>query len=312
MWVLSSARTFTLQFDLRFDTLWPIRQQYLGLIAANPAGGCPLVASSSTPFPALSIIIPAYNEASRLPHFLRRTVAVLNQRGLSYEIIVVDDGSSDRTAQAVEQLAQQHPQLRLIQLSNNRGKGAAVRRGMQAASGTVQLFADADGATPIEELTRLQSAVAAGSDLAIGSRALAARHPHFTVQARWHRSLLGAFFNAIVRRLGLRDIADTQCGFKLFRRSVAQDLFSVTCVDGYAFDLELLYIARRRGYRIAEVPINWTDQPGSKVRLWRDGFIMVRELLAIRKREAKGHYRPRSKPAPALVEPAFNSEPSHL
>jgi dolichyl-phosphate beta-glucosyltransferase len=270
------------------------------------------VTPSSTPVPALSIIIPAYNEARRLPRFLQRIVAVLNQRGCSHEIIVVDDGSNDRTAQAVEQLAQQHPQLRLIQLRSNRGKGAAVRRGMQAARGALQLFADADGATPIEELTRLQSAVAAGADLAIGSRALAATDPNFTVHARWHRSLLGTFFNAVVQRLGIRNIADTQCGFKLFRRSIAQDLFSVTCVDGYAFDLELLYIARRRGYRIAEVPINWTDQPGSKVRLWRDGIIMLRELLAVRKREAKGHYRPRSKHAPSLVEPAFNSEPSHF
>ena len=267
---------------------------------------------SSTSFPALSIIIPAYNEARRLPRYLQHIVAVLTPRCSSYEIIVVDDGSHDRTAQAVEQLAQQHPQLRLIQLRRNRGKGAAVRRGMQAARGTVQLFTDADGATRIEELTRLQVALDAGADLAIGSRALAASHPHFTVHARWHRSLLGTFFNAIVQRLGLHNMADTQCGFKLFRRSVAQDLFSVTCVDGYAFDLELLYIARRRGYRIAEVPINWTDQPGSKVRLWRDGFTMLRELLAIRKREAKGYYRPRAKPAPALVEPAFNSEPSHL
>jgi len=270
------------------------------------------VTSSSTPCPALSIIIPAYNEARRLPRFLQRTIAVLNQRGVSYEIIVADDGSNDRTAQAVEQLAQQHPQLRLIQLRSNRGKGAAVRRGMQAARGSMQLFTDADGATPIEELTRLQSAIAAGADLAIGSRALAARNPQFTVHARWERSLLGTVFNAIVQRLGLRNVADTQCGFKLFRRSVAQDLFSVSCVDGYAFDLELLYIARRRGYRIAEVPINWTDQPGSKVRLWRDGFVMLRELLAVRKREAKGHYRPRSEPASLRVEPAFNSEPFHF
>ena len=104
-----------------------------------------------------------------------------------------------------------------------------------------------------------------------------------------------------MQRLGLRHIADTQCGFKLFRRSVAQDLFSVTCVDGYAFDLELLYIARQRGYRIAEVPVNWTDQPGSKVRPWRDGFVMLRELMAIRKREAQGRYMPR------LLRPMLSS-----
>lgn len=264
----------------------------------------------STQTPSLSIIVPAYNEARRLPPFLQGTVTYLNQRRLSHEILVVDDGSDDHTAQAVERLAQHAPQIRLIQLSCNMGKGAAVRRGMQAARGTSQLFTDADGATPIEELARLESALAIGADLAIGSRALAAQDPHYTVQARWHRSVLGTIFNALVRRLGIRHITDTQCGFKLFRRSVARDLFSVTCVDGYAFDLELLYIARQRGYRIAEVPVNWTDQPGSKVRPWRDGFVMLRELMAIRKREARGQYRPRFRPALSTVEPALSTEPS--
>ncbi|MCE3222107.1 MAG: hypothetical protein K0S58_287 [Nitrospira sp.] len=266
----------------------------------------------STQTPALSIIIPAYNEARRLPPFLQRMVTYLDQRRQSYEILVVDDGSEDQTSQAVESLAQQCLQVRLIQLRCNMGKGAAVRRGMQAARGHLQLFADADGATPIEELARLEAALAQGADLAIGSRALASRNPRYRVRARWHRSLLGALFNAVVQRLGIRHIADTQCGFKLFRRSAAQDLFSVTCVDGYAFDLELLYIARQRGYHIAEVPINWTDQPGSKVRPWRDGFGMLRELLAIRKREAEGHYVPRSRPALANVDAVITSEPTHF
>lgn len=266
----------------------------------------------SSQTPSLSIVVPAYNEARRLPPFLQRMVIYLDQRRQSYEILVVDDGSQDHTAQAVELLAQQAPSVRLIQLTSNRGKGAAVRRGMQAARGTMQLFADADGATPIEELAHLESALTAGADLAIGSRALASQNPNYTVQARWHRSLLGSLFNAIVQRLGIRQIADTQCGFKLFRQSVAQDLFSVTCVDGYAFDLELLYIARQRGYRITEVPINWTDQPGSKVRPCRDGFVMLRELMAIRKREAQGRYMPRSRPVLSTVEPALRSEPSHF
>ncbi len=266
----------------------------------------------STQAPSLSIVVPAYNEARRLPPFLQRTVTYLDRRRLSYEILVVDDGSQDHTAQAVELLARQSPALRLIQLTSNRGKGAAVRRGMQAARGAMQLFADADGATPIEELPHLESALAAGADLAIGSRALASHDSNYTVQARWHRSMMGSLFNAVIQRFGFRHIADTQCGFKLFRRSVAQDLFSVTCVDGYAFDLELLYIARQRGYRIAEVPVNWTDQPGSKVRPWRDGFLMLRELMAIRKRDAQGQYLPRARPMLTAVEPALRSEPSHL
>ncbi len=266
----------------------------------------------STQAPFLSIIVPAYNEACRLPPFLQSTLAYLNRRRLSHEILVVDDGSKDQTARAVEQLAQQFPAVRLLQLRCNTGKGAAVRRGMQAACGTLQLFTDADGATPIEELARLEAALADGADLAIGSRALATRDARYTVHARWYRSVLGTIFNGIVQRLGLRHIADTQCGFKLFRRSVARDLFSVTCVDGYAFDLELLYIARQRGYRIAEVPVNWTDQPGSKVRPWRDGFVMLRELCAIRKREAQGHYLSRARLAPNNVEPALTSEPTHF
>ena len=150
-------------------------------------------------------------------------------------------------------------------------------------------------------------------DLAIGSRALASQDPAFTVRARWHRSLLGTVFNNIVQRLGLRDITDTQCGFKLFRGSIAQDLFSVACVDGYAFDLELLYVARQRGYRLAEVPINWVDQPGSKVHPWRDGLVMLQELLAIRKRDEQGLYEPLIRPAPSTVEPALASvEPTHF
>jgi dolichyl-phosphate beta-glucosyltransferase len=197
-------------------------------------------------------------------------------------------------------------------MRQNMGKGAAVRRGMQAAQGTLQLVTDADGATAIEELARLESTLIAGADLAIGSRALAARNPLYTVRARWHRSLMGTLFNAIVQRLGVRQIADTQCGFKLFSRAAAQDLFSVSLVNGYAFDLELLYVARRRGYRIIEVPVNWTDQPGSKVRPWRDGFVMLRELLAIRKREAQGQYGPRSRPTPTKVEQTLNSEPFHF
>lgn len=267
----------------------------------------------STQTPYISIIIPAYNEARRLPLFLQRVIAYLDRRHQSYEILVVDDGSQDQTARAVERAAHHCLHVRLIQLTCNMGKGAAVRRGMQAARGTVQLFADADGAAPIEELGRLEAAIDTGADIAIGSRALASKNPAFTVHARWHRSALGSIFNNLVRRLSAQPIADTQCGFKLFRRPVAQDLFSVSCVDGYAFDLELLHIARQRQYRIAEVPINWTDQPGSKVRPWRDGSIMLRELLAIRKRDAQGLYLPRCRPASTTVEPALAAiEPIHF
>lgn len=278
----------------------------------TPTGGCLNVTPCPTHTPYLSVIIPAYNEARRLPLFLQRVIAYLDRRDQPYEILVVDDGSQDETAETVTSAAHHCSHVRLVQLTCNMGKGAAVRRGMQAARGTVQLFADADGATPIEELERLEAALFAGADLAIGSRALASHNPAFTVQARWHRSILGSLFNNVVRRLGVQQIADTQCGFKLFRQPVARDLFAVSCVDGYAFDLELLHIARQRRYRIAEVPINWTDQPESKVRPWRDGLLMLRELLAIRKRAAQGLYHPRCRPTSGGVEPALATvEPTH-
>ena len=278
-----------------------------------PTSDCPNVTHSAPPLPSLSVIIPAYNEANRLPPTLRRIVGHLETRQAPYEILVVDDGSKDETAEVVERLADRHAQIRLLRSPVNMGKGAAVRHGMEAAQGDLQLFTDADGATPIEELERLEAAVSAGADLAIGSRALASRAAGFTVRAGWYRSALGSLFNALVQRLGIQGVSDTQCGFKLFRRAIARDLFSVSCVDGYAFDLELLYVAKRRGYRIAEVPVNWTDQPGSKVRPWRDGLVMIRELLGVRRRDMFGFYHRPYRPAPTRIEPALApAEPSHF
>jgi dolichyl-phosphate beta-glucosyltransferase len=241
-----------------------------------------------------SVVIPAHNEAARILPYLRAITSHLQTRRRTYEVLVVDDGSIDSTSTVVASFARTVPEVHLIQLPSCRGKGAAVRRGMESAVGLLQLFADADGATPIRELTRLEEAIANGADLAIGSRTLASRLPGFTVQARLHRILLGMVFNSAVRQSGIRGIADTQCGFKLFRRNVAQDLFSVSSIDGYGFDLELLYVARQRGYRIAEVPVNWADQPGSKVRILRDGFAMLRELAVIKQNGVKGLYDSRA------------------
>ena len=241
----------------------------------------------------LSVVIPAYNEAVRLPAFLERTERYLKMRGLPYEIIVVDDGSLDDTAALVTMLSGRLSHIRLIRSTLNAGKGAAVRLGMREAKGHLRLFADADGATAIEELAPLELAITCGADIAIGSRTLASKDSRYTVLARRHRSLLGSIFNAIVQQLGLDGIHDTQCGFKLFRRQAAEDLFSVASVNGYGFDLELLYIAKRRGYRIAEVPINWADQPGSKVRPVRDGLAMLYDLLSVRRRAAQGLYESR-------------------
>jgi len=238
----------------------------------------------------ISIIIPAYNEADRIIPYLRNITAYLGRRCMAYEILVVDDGSKDETAVVVEKFQTEAPTIRLLQLAQNTGKGGAVRTGMLDARGRLQLFADADGATPIQELERLESFLKDGADIAIGSRFLASRDNRYTVKARWHRTVLGNLFNRIVQRLGVRGITDTQCGFKLFRGPVARDLFSVARVNGYGFDLELLYIAQRRGYRIAEVPVNWTDQPGTKVRILRDGLRMLLEPLLVRRNAANGLY----------------------
>jgi dolichyl-phosphate beta-glucosyltransferase len=264
----------------------------------------------SAPQPiALSVVIPAYNEQDRLLPYLTSITRYLSRRGDRYEIVIVDDGSTDETAKRVEIFAVVSPAVRLIRLPANRGKGAAVQAGMQAAHGDLRLMADADGATPIQELERLERAVTEGADLAIGSRFLASRDDRYHVQARWHRTLLGNLFNHVAQRLGLAGISDTQCGFKLFRRRVAVDLFSVGRIAGYGFDLELLYIARRREYRIAEVPINWTDQPGSKVRVMRDGLQLLRELLAVRRYDEQGLYRRQE--SSREVEEIYRAAESH-
>ena len=244
----------------------------------------------------LSVIVPAYNEAARILPCLTEMSVSLERRSRPYEVLVVDDGSRDGTAAVVEEFRRTHPAVRLLRLARNTGKGAAIRRGIKEARGELQLMVDADGATPIQELTRLEASIGSGADIAIGSRVLAARDRRYRVEARWHRTVLGNLFNWVVRRLGIRDIRDTQCGFKLFRKAVAQDLFSAACVDGYGFDLEILYVAQRRGYRLSEVPVNWADRPGSKVWVLRDGARMLRDLLAVRRRYARGRYDPKERP----------------
>jgi dolichyl-phosphate beta-glucosyltransferase len=190
-----------------------------------------------------------------------------------------------------------------VALPRNHGKGTATRTGMLAAAGRLRLLADADGATEIHEIERLEAALAAGADVAIGSRLLASRDSRYAVRARWHRSVLGTLFNQVIQRMGLEGIHDTQCGFKLFRADAAVDLFGASRIEGYGFDLEILYLARRRGYRIAEVPINWTDQPGSKVRVLRDGLTMWRDLFLVRRDARAGRYAAGRPPADTIAAP---------
>lgn len=241
----------------------------------------------------LSVVIPAYNEAERILPYLGAISKYLEHRSLAGEVLVVDDGSTDQTATVVRQFAGDAPLVRLLRLERNVGKGGAVRTGVRAAQGKLILIADADGATPINEIERLEAEIVRGAQLAIGSRYLASRDPRYRVEARWHRSMLGDLFNWTIHWLGLRGIMDTQCGFKLFRKEVAGDLFSVARIDRYGFDLEILYVAQRRGYRISEVPVNWTDQPGSKVRVFRDGGRMLADMLRVRRNHSQGFYEAR-------------------
>jgi dolichyl-phosphate beta-glucosyltransferase len=229
---------------------------------------------------AISIIVPAFNEERRLPSTLIDIVDFFDNRGVPYEVIVVDDGSEDATSNTVRKFERVRPNIRLIALPRNQGKGHAVRLGVLNAVGRKILFADADGATPIAEILRLEAELDRGSQIAIGSRALASQDTH--VATSFHRKILGRLFNAVVNCVLLPDIADTQCGFKLFTRESAQFIFRRQRSDRFAFDVELLYIARQVGLRISEVPINWTNIPGSKVRLILDAAKMFRDVFRFR------------------------------
>jgi len=233
----------------------------------------------------LSVVIPAYNEAPRLEPTLRRVIEFCRAARPSYELLVVDDGSTDGTAGLARRVGLECPELRVIELGGNRGKGAAVRAGMLAATGRHILFSDADLATPIEELDKLERHLAEGNDIAIASRAL----PGADIRVRQHplRELMGRSFNLMVRLAAIGGIRDTQCGFKLFTREAAHDLFARAAVDGFAFDVEILWLARGR-YRVAEVPVVWSHVEESKVSPGSDAARMFLDLLRIRWRHRRG------------------------
>jgi dolichyl-phosphate beta-glucosyltransferase len=258
------------------------------------------------PRPDLSIVIPAFNEEARLGPTLRDYSAYCHRTGRRAELIVVDDGSLDRTSALVNELSSESPEIRLIRLAENHGKGHAVRSGVVNAQGKLVLFADADGATPLPEIERLEAALAAGADVAIGSRAL--HDSRVKVHARLYRRVIGRTFHRLVEMLTVPGVKDTQCGFKLFRGPVAHDLFSRMRIRGFSFDVEVLMMAQRRGYRIAEVPVNWTHQPGSKVNLVTDSARMLRDLFIIRGRYMSGQYN--SPHLAPWVDPALESAPS--
>jgi len=234
----------------------------------------------TSPQVELSVVVPAFNEERRLPPTLIDIIDFFDRKGISYEVLVIDDGSKDSTAEVVRKFERVRHQVRLIQLPKNYGKGHAVRLGVLNSRGARVLFADADGATPIQEFERLEAAVAGGADIAIGSRALASADTK--VATSIHRRLLGRVFNKCVNLILLPTIADTQCGFKMFTRKAAMFLFRRQRADRFSFDVELLYMAHKADLNIKEVPINWTNVPGSKVNLVHDSLTMFRDVFRFR------------------------------
>ncbi len=244
----------------------------------------------------LSIIVPAYNEEDRVLPTLARMVTYMNGRAEEYEIIVVDDGSRDRTRQVVTDFAAQHPTVRLEKYDDasgkpmNKGKGFAVRRGVLAARGAHVLFSDADLSTPIEEVEKLLPAIESGKyGVAIASRAM--RESNLAIHQPWYREMMGRTFNAFVQRIAVPGIKDTQCGFKLFSGEAAQRIFSKARIDGFGFDTEVLFLARKYGYRVLEVAVTWRHQEDSRVSPFVAPLQMLRELVQVRRNDRRGLYR---------------------
>ncbi|HET7292562.1 MAG TPA: dolichyl-phosphate beta-glucosyltransferase [Vicinamibacteria bacterium] len=237
--------------------------------------------------PRLSVVIPAFNEERRLPESIARVRAFLEARGQSFEIVVADDGSQDATAAVAE--ASGGPATRVLRGERNRGKGHAVRRGMRAARGERRLMTDADLSAPIEELVRLEERLDQGYDVAIGSRAV--QGARIEVRQGRFRETAGRAFNVLVRLLLLPRIRDTQCGFKLFTARAAEVVFEKVRLDGFSFDVEALYVARRAGLQVAEVPVVWRNDAATRVG-GLSGARAFLDLARIRLNGVRGRYGP--------------------
>ena len=242
----------------------------------------------------LSIVIPAFNEERRLPKAIERIGSYLSARPLRAEVLVVDDGSSDATPKLIESYRGKYPGLRLISNGGNRGKGFSVRHGMLEARGEIALFTDADLSTPIEEADKLLAALREnGFDAAIGSRAL--DRSLIEVHQSAFREWAGTFFNRMVRRITGIEFSDTQCGFKAFRRERTRIIFEQQRIERFGFDPEILFLAKRHGLRVAEIPVRWSHDAGTKVNVIEDGIGMFLELLVIRWNSLRGLYPPLTK-----------------
>ena len=226
------------------------------------------------------MVVPCFNEESRLLGSLARALEYLEADGRSYEVILVDDGSVDCTWELIREAERRHHAIRAVRLPVNRGKGRALAEGVAASSGDLVLISDADFSAPIDELPKLEAAIAAGADIAIGSRA---KRGAREVDQPVHRQLMGKGFNLAVQALLLPGLWDTQCGFKLFRGRVARHLFRGLRTDGFAYDVEVLFEARRSGWEVTEVPIRWINSATSRVQAVRHSREMLVDLLRIRR-----------------------------
>ena len=239
-------------------------------------------------YPRYSIVIPAYNEGARIPATLNSVIACVRGNQWNAEIIVVNDGSSDNTAQVVREIAKSAPELRLIENPGNRGKGYSVRSGILQALGEIVMFTDADLSSPMEEADRLFAAIAGGADIAIGSRWLeSSRQTH---RQPLYRQVFGRCFNAVTRAIMRLPFADTQCGFKAFTRHAAQTVFQLQTIERWGFDPEILFIALKRGFRVVEVPVSWAHDERTRMSYLRDGLVMLEELVRVRWNALTGHY----------------------
>ncbi len=239
-------------------------------------------------YPAYSIVIPAYNEAARIGNALESVVACIHERGWNAEVVVVDDGSRDQTAEIVRAFAKDHPEVRLLQNPGNHGKGYSVRNGILHSLGEVAMFTDADLSAPIEEAEGLFAAIAAGADIAIGSRWL--ERTRQTIRQPLYRQFFGRCFNGVTRAvMGLRFV-DTQCGFKAFTRAAAQTVFQLQTIERWGFDPEILFIALKRGYRVQEVPVSWAHDERTRISYLKDGLRMLEDIAIVRWNALLGRY----------------------
>ena len=241
-----------------------------------------------TQYPKYSIVITALNESARIGATLESVVSCVRARGWAAEIIVVNDGSKDATADVVRAFAQNAPEVRMIENSGNRGKGYSVKAGFLQALGDIVMFTDADLSAPIEEAERLFAAIAEGADIAIGSRWLkTSRQTH---RQPLYRQFFGRCFNLVIRTVMGLEFADTQCGFKAFTRSAAQTVFQLTTIERWGFDPEILFIALKRGLRVVEVPVSWAHDSRSRVSYLKDGLKMLEDIATIRWNALLGRY----------------------